>query len=115
MHDNDASDPKAEVSLPGGGVWKHPDEGEREIPVSFADIVQPFWLMGLASLGVVPHPDTGSTSIDLPRAKAAIDTLELLRARTEGALEDDEKGLLDQALYELQMQYVAQREKGERT
>ena len=104
MHDKDPSDPKEEISLPGGGVLRSSADSDREIPVSFADIVQPFWLMGLASLGVVPHPDSNSTTVDLPRAKAAVETLELLRARTEGRLEESEQRVLDQAIYELQMQ-----------
>jgi hypothetical protein len=108
-----AEPPRSEgVELPGGGVLREPaPPAEPELPVSFADLVQPFWLMGLAGLGVLPDPQTNQPSVDLARARAAIETLELLRERTEGHREVDETRLLDQALYELKMQFVGLKER----
>ncbi|NJN65111.1 MAG: DUF1844 domain-containing protein [Acidobacteria bacterium] len=98
-----------EIPLPGGGVLRTPAETEHDFgstEVRFADVVQPFWLMALVALGVVPHPDSGQPQIDLARAREAIAVLELLRAKTSGHLDDAEQRLLDQALYELRMNYL---------
>jgi hypothetical protein len=100
--------------LPGGGVLRERSESSQENaqrPPSFSDLVHPFFLMGLASLGVVPDPESGESKVELGRAEAAIATLELLQQKTEGHLTDDERRLLEQALYELRMQYVGARER----
>jgi hypothetical protein len=98
------------VELPGGGVLRRDrDEVDIELPVTFQDLVRPFLLMGLSSLGVVPHPDTGRSQIDLIAARSAIGTLELLQEKTEGQLDAEEGRLLEEALLDLKMQYVEAR------
>lgn len=96
--------------LPGGGVL-HRDRAEVdvELPVSFQELVRPFLLMGLSALGVVPHPDTGRSEVDLIAARSAIATLELLQQKTDGRLEPDEARLLEESLLDLKMQYVEAR------
>jgi hypothetical protein len=39
-------------------------------------------------------------------AKQTIDTLEMLRDKTRGNLDDEERNLIDSLLYELQMRFV---------
>jgi hypothetical protein len=106
----EGSDP---ISLPGGGILQGDPEQEREIrfEVQFADLVHPFVLMGLAGLGVLPGPEGERSQVDLPAAHAAIDLLELLQAKTAGNCTPDEARLLEQALYQLKMQYVDARER----
>lgn len=95
------------IELPGGGVLQR-EEGQAtpEPEVDFGDLVRPFLMMGMTGLGVIPHPDTGKPLVDLPAARHAIATLQLLRDRTEGRLSEEESRLLEQALFELQMQFV---------
>jgi hypothetical protein len=107
----DVRDPHRDpVELPGGGVLhRSREEVDVELPVGFQDLVRPFLLMGLSALGVIPHPDTGRSEVDLVAARAAIGTLELLRDKTEGRLESGEARLLEESLLDLKMQYVEAR------
>lgn len=103
-----------DIPLPGGGVLQgHPSETDAdvELPVGFGDLVHPFVLMGLAGLGVLPGPEGRAAEVNLQTARAAIDLLELLRAKTEGNRAADENALLDRVLYELKMQFVEARER----
>ena len=108
--------PRAEAGgtpLPGGGVLQAPgaESDDIRLPVGFADLVQPFVLVCLAGLGVLPDPDTQQPEINLRAAAAAIECLELLRAKTEQTRTPEETRFLEQALYELKMQFVEARER----
>ncbi len=100
------------VELPGGGVYlgPPPEGGTGDREARFEDLASPFVLMGLAALGVVPHPVSGRPEIDLPTARLAIDCLELLRRKTHGNRTDRETAFLEQALYELKLQYAERRD-----
>src|SRR5882762_4613279 len=81
--------------------------GQREIPqASFATLVQSlltqvlFYLGDLSTRGAEPM-------INLDMAKHNIDTLSVLEEKTRGNLTEEEKRLLDAALYEARMRYVA--------
>ena len=81
--------------------------GRRELPpASFATLVQSiltqalFYLGDLATQGMEPV-------VNLDMAKHQIDTLSVLEEKTKGNLTDDEKRLLDTALYEGRMRYVS--------
>ena len=81
--------------------------GQRELPpASFATLVQSlltqvlFYLGDLATRG-------GEPMINLDMAKHNIDTLSVLEEKTRGNLSEEEKRLLDAALYEGRMRYVA--------
>ncbi|MBP7147994.1 MAG: DUF1844 domain-containing protein [Acidobacteria bacterium] len=101
------------IELPGGGVLQtDPGQPEQAWPVGFEDLVRPFLLMGLASLGLIPHPESGQPQVSLAGARAAIELLELLQRKTEGQRTPDETRLLDETLLELKMQYVGARERG---
>ncbi|MDH3283870.1 MAG: DUF1844 domain-containing protein [Acidobacteriota bacterium] len=118
--DPDTGEPRPDaaedISLPGGGVLKHDERpADADIPVGFDDLVRPFLLMGLAGLGVIPHPDGDKTRVSLVTARTAIETLELLRERTEGHRSDQESRLLEQSLYELKVNFVEVRDRHEKT
>ena len=104
------------VPLPGGGVMQGgaAEPPETQLPVTFADLVNPFMLIGLVGLGVLPAPESGRSEISLASAHAAIELLELLHARTEGNRLPDETRVLEQALYQLKLQYVEVRERTRR-
>jgi hypothetical protein len=103
-----------DVPLPGGGVLHREAASadrakEAELPLSLETIVKPFFLMGLAALGVLPHPEHGGSHVDLAAARLAIAALELLRDKTAGNVTDEERRLIEQALLDLKMQYVEAR------
>ncbi len=83
-------------------------EGQaRELPpANFATLVSSLVTQIIFSLGGVEDPKTKRRYVDLDLAKHHIDILGLLEEKTKGNLTDEEKKLLDQALYEVRMQYV---------
>ena len=74
--------------------------------VTFSTFVLSLTSSGLVQLGEVPDPETGESHENLLMAKHTIDVLSMLRTKTCGCLDDDEKKLLDALLYELKMKYV---------
>lgn len=105
-----------DMPLPGGGVFQPPVEaGDTDLPTSFSTLLQPFYLMGLAGLGLVPDPESQQPKIRLAVARHAIAALELLKARTAENLSESESRLLDEVIHGLKLQYVEVRERIDRT
>mgnify|MGYP001823846991 CR=1 FL=1 len=102
-----------EIALPGGGVLRADEtDPEAALPVSFDDLVRPYYVMGLTGLGVAPHPDDGRIETNLRVAQNAIEILELLGRLTEGNRSAEESQVLQQALYTLKVRYVELRDRG---
>lgn len=78
----------------------------------FMQLVMMFQGMALQNLGKVMNPVTNKVERNLDQAKNMIDILGMLEARTQGNLNDNEKKLLDHALFELRMNYVDEMKKG---
>ena len=57
-------------------------------------------------LGKIMNPVTGKIEKDLNGARASIEMLRMLQAKTEGNLSDKENGALEDALSNMQMNYV---------
>ncbi len=86
---------------PGGSA------GEREMPpASFATLVGSILSQIFMALGGYEDPRTKRRYVDLELAKHLVDTLVVLEGKTKNNLTDEEKRLLDHALYEARMQYV---------
>jgi hypothetical protein len=60
-----------------------------------------FLYMGAAKL-----PGTEKVEVNLPLAKMTIDTLDMLKSKTEGNRTEDETSLFDDFLYQLRLTYV---------
>jgi uncharacterized protein DUF1844 len=81
--------------------------GQRELPPpSFAALVQSIVTQILFYLGDL-SPRGSEPQINLDMAKHQIDILGILEEKTKNNLNDDEKHLLDAALYETRMRYVS--------
>ena len=81
--------------------------GQRELPPpSFAALVQSIVTQILFYLGDL-SPRGSEPQINLDMAKHQIDILGILEEKTKNNLSDDEKHLLDAALYETRMRYVS--------
>jgi hypothetical protein len=90
-------------------------EDPRETPVPEADFN--FFITTLAvqasiALGAMPNPTTEEVEVNLTQAKLIIDTLGIIKDKTQGNLNAEEDSLLDNMLYELRMQYLS-KTKGE--
>jgi len=81
--------------------------GPNQVPeASLALIISSFMAQALIALGEVPSPVDGKRHIDLEGAKFSIDLLQVLADKTKNNVTDDEKKMLDTALYDLRMRYV---------
>ena len=81
--------------------------GQRELPPpSFAALVQSIVTQILFYLGDL-SPRGTEPQINLDMAKHQIDILGILEEKTKGNVSDEEKHLLDAALYETRMRYVS--------
>jgi hypothetical protein len=90
------------AARPGGAAG-----GQRELPpANFATLVSTLVTQAMFAMGAIDDPRTRQRYVDLPLAKHHIDMLAVLEDKTRGNLSDDERHLIDQALYEARMHYV---------
>ena len=84
------------------------DQEDAGLPkVDFSTFVLSLGTTALYQLGAVPDPATGETAEADPLvAQQTIDTLEMIRDKTRGNLDDEERKLIDSLLYELRMRFV---------
>jgi PBP1b-binding outer membrane lipoprotein LpoB len=83
---------------------EQPDEPIPEI--NFVSFIYSLATTAFYHFGDFPDPATNKTARNLPAAKQTIDILNMLRNKTAGNLEEAEKQMLEDILYELQMRYV---------
>jgi hypothetical protein len=76
-------------------------------PASFLSLVMSLASNAAANLGMMPHPMTGETGVDLQTAKHWIDVLGMLEQKTRGNLDRQEAVTLENLLADLRMQYVS--------
>ena len=76
-------------------------------PASFLSLIMSVASNAAASLGMMPHPVTGETGVDLKSAKHWIDVLGMLENKTQGNLDEQEAQVLEGLLADLRMQYVS--------
>ena len=76
-------------------------------PPSFEVLASSMMTQTLAALGQFPDPTTGKAMVSLPYAQFNIGLLEVLQDKTQGNLSDEEAKLVEEALHQLRMLYVA--------
>ena len=60
----------------------------------------------LVYMGAAKLPGAEKVEVNMPLAKLTIDTLDMLKAKTEGNRTADETSLFDDVLYQLRLSYV---------
>jgi hypothetical protein len=86
------------------------DEGDlpgANDPASFINFLMSLASNAAAALGMMPHPGTGESGVDLQLAKHWIDVLGMLRQKTRGNLAPKEDQMFEGILADLRMQYVS--------
>jgi len=83
------------------------DRDPLDDPASFVSLVMSLASNAAASLGMMPHPVTGETGVDLKTAKHWIDVLGMLEKKTAGNLDPQEEQIVEGLLSDLRMQYVS--------
>jgi len=87
------------------------DEGYGPLPeISFAGFIYSLATTAFYHFGDFPDPATKKPARNLVAAKQTIDILSMLKEKTEGNLQPDEKKMLEDVLYELRMRYVKEAE-----
>lgn len=76
-------------------------------PASFLSLIMSLASNAAASLGMMPHPVTGESGVDLKTAKHWIDVLGMLEQKTRGNLDPQEAQVLEGLLADLRMQFVS--------
>src|SRR4051794_20778934 len=101
------SEPAARSPRAGAGAAGRGAAGQREMPPpSFAALVQSIVTQILFYLGDL-SPRGTEPQVNLDMAKHQVDILGILEDKTKNNLSDEEKHLLDAALYEVRMRYVS--------
>jgi len=86
-------------------------EEQPEFPeINFPTFVVSLNASALLHLGAIEDPTTGQKTKNLSMAKQTIDILSMLEEKTVGNLNNEEKNLLKNILYDLRLMYV--KEKG---
>lgn len=78
---------------------------------SFSNLVLMLATGALQSLGIIENPVSKKKELNIEVAKRTIDSLEMLREKTKGNLDDSEKELLEGLLHDLRLKYLEIKEK----
>jgi hypothetical protein len=89
-----------------------PVEPENYPAVNFASFILSLSTTAMFHFGDFPDPETQKAETNLPAAKQTIDILGMIKEKTEGNLDDNEKNLIEGILYELRLRYVKEKSKG---
>ena len=103
-----ADEPAAATSsLSAEAEPAHTGRDPLDDPASFLSLIMSLASNAAASLGMMPHPVTGETGVDLKTAKHWIDVLGMLEQKTRGNLDPQEAQVIESLLADLRMQYVS--------
>ena len=89
---------------------EEPPTKEAETPplpeVNFSSLILSLSSTAFLHFGEIPDPGTGEKKKDLALAKHAIDTIAMLKEKTEGNLDDEEKQFIENILTDLRWRFV---------
>lgn len=77
-------------------------------PITFSSFIIGLATQALMFLGAVPDPRGGEVERNPMEAAAIIGVIEMLAAKTQGNLGEDEAKLVEEVLYELRMRYIGE-------
>ena len=74
--------------------------------INFSSLILSLSSTAFLHFGEIPDPGTGEKKKDLALAKHAIDTIGMLKEKTEGNLTEDEKQFIENILTDLRWHFV---------
>ena len=80
------------------------------VEANFSMFVSGLGMQALMCLGEIANPVTNKKEKNLNQARYIIDTIEMLKNKTEGNLTQEESNMIDSILYEIRMKYVSKKE-----
>ncbi|GEM_PF-401696 len=81
--------------------------------IQFVQLVFSLKTSAIIQLGKIANPLTGNIERNLNEAKYTIDMLNMLKEKTKGNLTADEEKIINDAVFELQMNYIDEVKKDE--
>lgn len=107
-----AREEDSKTAQSSSGEGSSEDAGDEDLPgandpASFINFLMSLATNAAAALGMMPHPATGESGVELELAKHWIDVLGMLRQKTRGNLEPKEDQMFEGILADLRMQYVS--------
>lgn len=103
-------DEKGDVRQEAGPKEQQANKVEREdtdlLEPTFSNFILSLSTSAMYHFGDLPDPVTNERKVNLQAARHTIDLLAMLKTKTEGNLDENEKSLLDGLLFELRMRYV---------
>ena len=117
---NDTPDEKSKIIVDGD--WKEQVQKEKEQlkkqpaeqtnpkdelpPASFSNLMLSLGTQTMAALGQFGAPKDGKVEVALDQAKHIIDTMTMLKDKTEGNLTTEEASMLENMIHQLRMLYL---------
>jgi vacuolar-type H+-ATPase subunit C/Vma6 len=77
-----------------------------ELQMDFATFILSLNASSMIHMGEIPDPQSMERSVNLPAAKHTIEILEIIENKTQGNLDETEKKLLEDILYNLRMKFM---------
>jgi len=105
------ADEKRKLKEQDEQTHRQQQEAEFEEPTEFPEPSIQIFLAGLytqtlVALGTIQNPLTGKQKTNAAEAAYLIDTIDMLREKTQGNLTPEEDAYMDHILYDLRMRYV---------
>ncbi|MCK4339123.1 MAG: DUF1844 domain-containing protein [Candidatus Cloacimonetes bacterium] len=72
----------------------------------FQQLLMSFQMQGMITMGKIMNPATQKIERNLLIAQSTIDTLEALKEKTKGNLNEEEQKLINRIIYDLKMNYA---------
>ena len=72
----------------------------------FVNMISMLTMSAMQQLGKIINPETGKAEINLEAAQAVIGMLDMLNAKTQGNLDEEERKILADTLTMLKLNYV---------
>ena len=87
---------------------------DRKNAAMFMQLVLTFQTAAWQQMGKMKNPLTDKVEKDLNQARFSIDMLEMIRAKTKGNLSEPEQQIINRAVSDLQLNYVAEFDKDQK-
>jgi len=77
-----------------------------ELEPNFSIFLTSLGMQAMIFLGEMPNPVNNETKVELERAKYMIDSIAMIKDKTQGNLSAEERKLMDDILYGLRLKYA---------
>lgn len=82
------------------------DQGHASPEISFSSLIISLGTSAMIHMGLMDNPHTKQKDKNLGAAREEIELISMLQDKTKGNLDDNEKKIVEQVLYELRLRFV---------